>query len=45
MTEEVDMIVSGVNTDSGGRLIRVMSSDAGIGAAEEKAAEAAALHP
>ncbi|TLS46778.1 hypothetical protein FE633_06530 [Streptomyces montanus] len=41
----VDMIVTGVNTDSGGRLIRVMSSDAGIGATEEKAAEAAAVHP
>lgn len=41
----VDMIVSGVNTDSGGRLIRVMSSDRGIGPTEEKAAEIAAVHP
>ncbi|MEU8990373.1 hypothetical protein AB0C98_28710 [Streptomyces sp. NPDC048558] len=40
----VDMIVSGVNTDSGGRLIRVMSSNAEIGAMEEKAAEVAARH-
>lgn len=41
----VDMIVSGVKTDSGGRLIRVMSSDTGIGPTEEKAAEIAAVHP
>ncbi|WP_432198364.1 hypothetical protein [Streptomyces sp. bgisy027] len=41
----IDMIVSGVNTDSGGRLIRVMSSDTGIGPTEEKAAEIAAVHP
>ncbi|NGO11489.1 hypothetical protein G5C60_28780 [Streptomyces sp. HC44] len=41
----VDMIVSSVNTDAGGRLIRVMSSDTDIGPTEEKAAEIAAARP